>query len=80
MPGCASAWAQPSCGSLTLPLADVLNVNACSEGIFLDELTAGLDDITHQFRENFIGFRKIADLDLKAVSYTHLTLPTTPYV
>ena len=33
-----------------------LNVEICDvQRIFLDELTPGLDDITHQLREDFIG-------------------------
>ena len=34
----------------------------------------------NNLQKGFEGFDIIKGIDLEAVSYTHLTLPTTPYV
>ena len=51
---------------------------------FFDKIKQGLkktsDAVNHSLDSVFAAFVKVDDDLLEAVSYTHLTLPTTPYV
>ena len=52
--------------------------------IEIEEIIRDGDDVTviarNNIDANFAQVFNISNLDVKAVSYTHLTLPTTPYV
>ena len=51
---------------------------ACPKGIAMTEVHNDPDRVLHPLRKNAAGEFERVSWD--AVSYTHLTLPTTPYV
>ena len=55
------------------------NVEMGSYGIGISRLVAAVIEASHD-NKGIIWPKSISPFDLGAVSYTHLTLPTTPYV
>ena len=63
------------------------NTNAAEILLFLHKLASVLEEYFKQLeeesiRDNFVILYELLDemMDFGSVSYTHLTLPTTPYV
>ena len=64
-------------------IIDSIQLNeACSSGCgsFLSTFAASVSMDVKEFQQRAIRSKEPADLGSRSVSYTHLTLPTTPYV